>query len=223
MDPLRCAEGIILRVIPFRDHDMIVTLFTREEGVLKLFYSGRGRARVACTPLMAVEVVYRERAGEIFGCQKMTCIHAYHHLRRRLVDLQVATDLLTVLLSSQLLGKSVPQLYALLLFYLEKIPQMADPFLLSASFRLKLLKHEGLIASPFACRVCGQELQERGALLGAEWRCLSHQTSGSILVDDLLWFYRLMDCQSYREIAQEQFPPELRGVVRDFFESCWRD
>lgn len=221
------TEGIILRVIPFRDYDQIVSLFTPEAGLIKVLCKGsrntkRKRGKGACMPLTQVEVSYREKKGEIFGCDELICIEMFPFLRKDLCFLEVACDLLQVILDSQFMGKSAPQLYSLLCYYLKKIPQTANPWLLAASFRLKLLKHDGLVGFPFHCSECGKCLDHEAFVRGSEGWCKTHHLGRSQSWDstELKTLYCLADSQSFKEICLLDIQPRLQNKIAAFFKSC---
>ena len=223
---LLSTEGIVLRSISFKDHDQILSIFTIDAGLIKVFYNGgRGRRRGGeggVTPLNKVEVVYRERSGEIFSCHEITVIETYSSLRKELQLLEVACDLLQAILTSQMAGKAAPQLYLLLCFYLKKIPLAPNPWILSASFRMKLLAHDGLISVPFICSVCQNHLHDFAFITADEQRCLNHQLPGDIewLFEELQFLYRIVASQSCQEILQSQMSPALGSKICAFFDSC---
>ena len=220
------SEGIILRVIPFRDYDNILSLLTPDAGLIKLIYHGsRSKSRGMqglCIPLTKVEAVYREKASEIFVCEEMRLIESFSNLRQELHHLEVACDLLHVVASSQLVGKSAPALYALLSFFLQKIPLTLFPLALAVSFRLKLLKHDGILAFPFICPACGQELLSEAYPYADEVWCESHRHVGSKTWGqmELKQLYRLAEAQSFQGIQSEKVSPELYQQVSSFFDSC---
>lgn len=220
------TEGIILRVIPFRDYDQILSIFTADAGLIKVFYKGgRGKRRSGeglYIPLVKVEVIYREKRGEIFSCHEITLLDSFSFLRKKLADLEVACDLLQALMASQLVGKAATQLYALLCFYLEKIPSTLNPWILAMSFRLKLLKYDGLVTFPFLCCECRQPLQVLAFTREIESWCSHHQPIGSLIWEpaELQLLYRLGACQNYREIYLSEISPSLQNKMITFFDSC---
>ncbi len=145
------AEGVILQSLNFQDYDQILTVFTREEGLIKLIVkrarhakSGRGGFTA---PFTQAEFIYKEGRGEIFTCSEVSVIHQHLGLRRSLSVLEAACDIIKALLLVQPIQAAAPQLYDLLILYLTHIPRLRDPYALAASFRLKLLKHEGLLGN----------------------------------------------------------------------------
>ena len=75
-------------------------------------------------------------------------------LRNKLSSLQAAGQLAQAILHSQLPGKPTPQLYLLFRAYFKQIHAFEDPANLIVSFKLKLLKHEGLMALSPTCSLC---------------------------------------------------------------------
>ncbi len=143
------VEGLIIREIPFQDYDRILSLFTPTEGLIKLFVKGSGRVKEGnshrTAPLNIVEVVYTQGRTELYPCREITVINNQLQLRKNLSVLESACDMLQTILSTQLPGKSAPELYQLLLIYLRKLPEVGNPNILSTSFRLKTLRYEGLL------------------------------------------------------------------------------
>lgn len=224
------TEGIILRVIPFGDYDQILSIFTQDAGLIKVLFKGSRSPRKGvqgiCIPLTGVEVVYREKNSEIFACQEMDLVESYYSLRRNLLHLEIACDLLQAVGASQLVGKAAPHLYALLQIYLGKIPCTPDPRMLAVSFRLKVLLHEGLIAFPFVCCACDQIMQGGGGYhIDSEWWCAHHhQVSGGRLwsQEELELLYRLGSSRSYREIALLGVSARLYDGVVSFFDASMK-
>jgi len=220
------TEGIVLRVIPFREYDQIISIFTPEAGVIKVMYKGsrnkRNSGKGVSMPLTKVEVVYREKKGEIFSCFELNCIEMFPSLRTNLSFLETACDLLQVITDSQFMGKGAPQLYALLCYYLKKISQTADPWLLATSFRLKLLKHDGLVGFPLICSECSQLLRDEAFTQNGEGWCTVHQPRGSQKWDleELHVIYRLAESLSYQEICSLEISSALQRKINYFFRGC---
>ncbi len=156
-------EGLILKVMSFGDYDQIVTLFTAHQGIIKLvvkraLQAKKGQA-AATSPLSEIQVVYRLGKSDLATCYEISLLNQNIKLREKLENLEVAADLLQVTLATQVPQKAAPQLYSLLLTYLKKIPLLTDPFLLAASYRLKLLRHEGLWNLQVYCSQCGTQAE----------------------------------------------------------------
>lgn len=148
MTQLHQSEGIILHEIPYGNNDQILTIFTSDQGLLKLFCK-KGRHKkdknMRPSPLTKVDVVYREKQSDLYACEEISIIESFLPLRKELSYLQAGCDLIRAVYASQMAGRPAPLLYQLLNYYLEKISLIPDPKVLVASFKLKVLRHEGLL------------------------------------------------------------------------------
>jgi DNA repair protein RecO (recombination protein O) len=223
------TEGIVLRTFPYRDYDQIVTLFTANAGLIKVMCYGsrsqKSKWRSLCVPLTLLEIVYREKSGEIFECRDMSLIDSHNALKQHYSHLETACDLLCALNMSQMLGKEAPELYALLIYFLKKIPLIHDPLILSLSFRLKLLKHEGLLTCPFICHHCLQPLFQEAYFNGEEWQCAHDQSISSLHLaeQELQTVYQLVSSQKYGNLNSVTLPMTLKVKVEHFFQAYWKN
>jgi DNA repair protein RecO (recombination protein O) len=217
-------EGIILKVIPFGDFDQIFTLFTLEAGLLKFIFKGSQSKRKAvqgiCMPLTRVEVIYQEKKSELFSCRDMALLDRFGKLKIDLMHLQAACEIAKSLLVSQFPGKPSPLLYQLLRLYLEKLSQVHLCSNLTASFRLKILKHEGLVVSSDECCQCHQPLGEIAYFEEGEWRCLNHRSfeNTSWNQQERKLFDRLLNSQKFQEIISEPIDSTLKEKIDLIFE-----
>lgn len=225
--PYQSTEGIVLRATPYRDYDQIVTLFTATAGLLKIICYGsrsqKSKWRSLCQPLTHVELLYREKRGEIFECRDLSLIDSQDALKQEFQYIEAACDLLQALYSTQMLGKEAPQLYALLIFYLKKIPLIEDPWILALSFRLKLLKYEGLLNCPFICQHCQLSLFRAGYFSESDWYCVEDKRGDALFFseEELELIYLLALCQKYADLTLIVLPKELKAKILRFFQDSW--
>lgn len=221
------SEGIVIQVVPFRDYDQIVTLFTPEHGMVKVIVkNGPGRQRKmksSCTPLTGVDISWMEGKGEIGKCEEIATIRHYAALRTTLDLMEAGCDLLRAIQRSQPVGKISPELYLLLLYYLDKLPTISNPDILVASFRLKILRYEGLIGFPFRCHICHQMIHE-AFHQGGTLFCHDHSPplAGRFLPNDIIQMESLTCCSSYALLSQLDVSLPLAKGIAFFFEECLR-
>lgn len=141
------TEGIVIRTTPYRERDHVAVVFTRDHGLVSLFVS---RSPSFCAPLHKVEIIYSEGKGELCRCKEMSLLGSFLGLRSQLTFLDAACDLLKAIQASQLEGKAAPLLYGLLLCYLDRVADFNSLAALGASFRLKILRHDGLLSFPLS-------------------------------------------------------------------------
>lgn len=173
-------------------------------------------------PLTKVEVIYRETNSEISSCQEIKPIDSFPLLRKELSFLKAACELLNIVASSQSAGEAAPELYHLLSFYLNKIPFVANPWTLAASYRLKLLKYEGLSSFPPICSECQDVLYESAYFYGPESWCKTHRPVESILWEqtELESCALLANCGHLSEICFEKISSELQHKINLYFDAC---
>jgi len=220
------TQGIILHLIPFREAHQIVIIFTLDAGLIKVICYGSRSSRSKwfglCRALTQVEVVFREKNGEIFECRDLDLINSYDYLKQDFNQMEAACDMLYSLNRSQLPGRSAPKLYALLIYYLSKISTIHDPWILSLSFRLKLLRHDGLLDYPFICHHCEKPLLGEAYYAQNETYCKLHGCDQSLFISEceLPLVYSLTACQSYLALTQVSLTRELKAKILVLFEDC---
>lgn len=160
------VEGIITRASPFGENDRILSLFTPEYGLIKLYVKGAylsSKNKGSSTnPLNIVEAVCTQGRSELYSCYQIEAINQQISLRQNIDVLEAACDMLNTINTTQLPGKAALKLYQLLLIYLKALPNITQPLILSTSFRLKTLRSEGLLNDSrlFSMTVEEQELIE---------------------------------------------------------------
>lgn len=222
---METTEAVILRVIPYGDHDRIMIAFSREKGLIKLFAKGATRPKSPyhgiCSPLHRAEFVYQWRQSEIHGLKEGRLRDAYTGLRNDLACLAAACAMVQALSSSQMLWKPAPRLYDLLTFYLERLPQIPDPRVLSDSFYLKLLMHEGLLQPTQHCHQCGTPLQGDAAALDGIWSCEQHRSPGAghllFSSEDLSYIQVIQNSRSFSTLCDCRSVDYLSLKLSAFF------
>ncbi len=132
--------GLLLQQFPYLGKKKILKIFTPDLGMISLFAQNTPLA-----PFAVAEWVYRKSGKEIHSLQDATLIDPFLHLRQDYSTLSAAGSIAQDLLRTQMPNKKAPELFDLALFYFKKLP--LSPELIAASFRLKLLLHEGLLSS----------------------------------------------------------------------------
>lgn len=142
------TEGVILRAVKYGEKDQILTVFTPESGLVKLFSRSQGtRSFSRTSPLTRVEIVYSMGKGTLYPLQQATLLESYPALRQDYRTLQAGCGLLEAVRLSQFVGKSAAPLYLLLTLYLNRLQELPHPEVALMSFYLKILKYEGLLSS----------------------------------------------------------------------------
>ncbi len=137
MELLIKTTGLLLQSIPYLGQKKILKVLTPEQGLLSFFAK-----KSALTPFCLAEWVYFKSHKEVHSLRDTTLLDSLLELRQDYSTLTAAGAIVQDLLRTQLPNKKAP--FALVCAYLKKLP--LNPPLLAASFRLKLLHHEGLLS-----------------------------------------------------------------------------
>lgn len=219
------TEGIILQTRPFQDFDAILTVFSIDQGVIKFIAKGAHRparrAGMVTTPLTRAEFVYTKGRGDLLKCSEISVNNHYLPLRQSLGVLEAACAMAQSIEHSQWPQTPSSDLFNLFNSYLDKIHEMEDPHVLSASYRLKLLRHDGLLRLAPTCAVCA-ERPELLYMSAGECVCSAHAFGNGLAFtsDEMAIVCLLTYCRSFLEVGCLVLTPELRQKITQCFEDC---
>lgn len=138
-------HGILLSAIPYLGNARILKVFTAGCGLVSLIAKGKWPG--CTTPFCEAEWVFRRGKEEIHRLKDVTLLESFSELKSDFSVLSAAGTIAGELLRSQFPSKKGDGLYSLVFSYFKKLPSFQRPEILVASFRLKLLLWEGLLAS----------------------------------------------------------------------------
>lgn len=219
------TEGVILQACNFQDYDQILTLFTHDEGIVKLIVKGANRPKqrggAITTPLTRLEIEYSKGRNEIQKCQSLSLLNPHLNLRNHLPALEASCEIIKSIQRTQQPSVPAKNLYVLLNRYLEKIPDFNDPFILSASFMLKILRHDGLFTiapQETRCSVCTTPLNSH-FLFAGEAFCSQHAPNGSLCFssEEIDLMILLAYCRHFDPLTHIPMTPDLYQKIKEFF------
>lgn len=149
MNTITNLTGLVLKKTDYKASSRLVTLFTKEEGVLLFGIRGISRKNMKLLALSSPLTIGHFQIRSIKGTFSFadgTPTHHFDGIRNNLRALQLSCEVLRAILTSQPPHSSAPLIFDLALFCLTRIDRGEDPDKLLALFLIKLLKHEGLIA-----------------------------------------------------------------------------
>lgn len=217
-------HAIVLKAIPFKDRQSILTLLSEEEGITSMIVKGLSKKKpqlMACiNPLSQVEFLYLQTRSNILLCKEASMIDAHLFLREKYSFLQMSIGLIQMVLDTQYPGKSSPSLYHLLSCYLKQIPSFASLLpTLEASFLLKLMKHEGVLLLQPLCSICksSQELY----LFDTDLFCRAHKKDPSTHFSSIEWrvMQALSSVRSFDLLKELTISEALLEKIKIYFRS----
>lgn len=211
-------EGLILKSLIFKESDHILTVFSKEQGLVSLF-SKKKNPHSLNSPLIQAEFVVEQGKGELYPCKEISLINSFLKIREKIESFEAAFQLVRAILDSQFPHKPAPQLYELFIRYLQEIPQTSNPGTLSSSFFLKVLRHEGLFGLSFRCSACQIELQTGCYVHQGESFCSEHSVHPYIPlnVEELEILLFLASCRNLKEISSKQVPQIIHKKTLELF------
>jgi DNA repair protein RecO (recombination protein O) len=197
--PLKESEAIVLRTYPFRESDLLVTLFTRSEGkvrgVARAAKKSRRRFGGALEPLTHVKVTYEDRERQelarLDACEVFDSPLTSEVSYPRAVALGHIAELLDELLPDREANDAV---FRLALSVLKQIK--GDEFRLPITyFDLWMARLMGYLPEISECITCGRVLNGSRAYFHA-------------LADGLM-------CPEHKRLASSELSPESRRLAAE--------
>lgn len=217
------TEGLILRSIPFKDYDQILTLYTPDHGLLSMIVkaarSQRRGLSSAVSPLNKIECVWKKGRGELHACRELTVLNHHLFLRESSDALRTACEMAHAIRTSQPPEKGASELYQLLIKVIERIEGSKSPLSLLTTFRLKILQHDGLLHWNSTCSGCRKSL-EAPCFYKGEPFCSEHCPSGGMRFDrnEFDRLGQLIHSRSFQEIEAIPVSETLSNNVKSLFE-----
>jgi DNA repair protein RecO (recombination protein O) len=156
------TKGLIIKEMPYRDQDKILTIFTEKEGKVQCIARGVRRPKsslLASTQVFAYsDLVYYP--GKTFGnIQQAHLIESFYALRNDLNKMALGSYLLDLISNSFEVYQESPEILKLLLhclFYLSENKAKND-LVIVAAFQMKLVSFLGYRPGLTACMGCRKE------------------------------------------------------------------
>lgn len=203
------CEGVLLQAIPYLGQKKILKVFTPELGLISLMAKSSGAMSALTHPFCTAEWVFFKGKKELHTLKDGSLLDPLPELKATYERLSAAGLMAQDLLRSQLPGKGAEPLYRLFLAYLKKLPLFEDPQTAVASFRLKLLAHEGLLSLKQTCATCDAP---SCSLHQGESYCARHKPFGGALftkeewekVAQLTFERKFSEMEKMREVPKEK-------------------
>lgn len=215
-------EGIIFHSLNFGDYDKIITIFTIESGLIKLFVRGANRARTSLhsltSPLTKAEFVFSSRKGELHRFHEGKAIDFYQSLRRNLELMNIACSMTRAVHASQMLGKPAPKLYKLFSLYFDRLSIARAPENLLSSFYLKILRHEGIFSLRNKCSFCQTSSNTIFFFYGESF-CQKHSDKQAIKLNEqeIASIQKLAFSRNFSEMESIEINKELEEKIHTLF------
>jgi len=215
------TEGIVLQSIPFQSQHRILKVFTQKKGLLSFFVKNispnNSQLIALTTPFSYGEWVFQKSTQDLHKIKDTTLLNSFLLLRNSLDSLNAGGSILRAVLKTQMPNKPAPALFALLLTYLQKIPDFPNPDVLATSFYLKLLLLEGLLHFTHECSHCKKPAC---SLAHGESVCKNHTLDPSRIFSEKDWevLHELTYARQFSKLKSLDVSPRLFAEIEKIFQ-----
>lgn len=216
------AEGVVLRHQDYGEADRLLTVFTREQGKLRLLAKGvrRLRSRKAghLEPFTRAQLLL-VRGKEMWLVTQADTLDAYLPLREDLVRTGYAAYAMELVDRFSYDEGANRGIYSLLVDTLERISASEDSFLPVRYFEIRLLDLVGFRPELFRCVKCGKEIVAEDQFFSAKLggalcpRCGIHQGAAQPVSMPALKYFRHLQRSNYVEALRAQITPAVRAEM----------
>lgn len=212
------TEGITLQSIVFKERSKIITVLTKDFGIVPLVVNGissKTPSLIAITSLFCrSELVYKKTNSELGSFLEGSVINDHYFLRKELSFLKAAAAMTQATLKSQFPEKKAFGIYNLLKKYLSNIA--INPTAITSSFLLKLLAYEDLLTVTENCSLCSAIAS---SMHKGESLCKEHAGIFAFNFTDeefkLIWI--LTHAKKFSMLQNLDVPIELQEKVKEIF------
>ncbi len=150
-------EGITLLSKPYSERERIITVFSKEYGLISLIAKfltiKKPSYLTLTTPFCSGEFIYQKTKSDLHIFKDGSVLDEFHAIKNDFDRLQVACKLAKAVLSSQITGKKT-NIFILLKSYLKQLTHISNPYSLLLSFYLKILVHDNFLSFNAKCNQC---------------------------------------------------------------------
>jgi DNA repair protein RecO (recombination protein O) len=216
------VEAILLKSLPFKEYDKILTLYTKTLGLIKLYVKLSKRTSLSTLPLVTpftrVDFQISKGRSDFFRFHDGTLLDQRIALRQKLEFLQLAVQLIELICKTQWPEQPSPDLYQLLNASLAAIPTLEQPKKILYLFYLKILKHEGVLSRSKYCPLCHKELHETFRFKGDAY-CEKDAPIPSIYFSEKeeLMIQNMLDLRNWDQLSSLPLKDPLGTKIKELF------
>lgn len=230
---LKRCEGIVLRSLNLGESSKILTLYTREEGVVKVVAKGARKAtsRIGgnVEPLYTIEAVYYAKEHrELHILSQASIVEAPRYILQDADRVMLGMACCEMIARLETAGASNPGVYGLLRATIKALnePEL-EPRYLFFAFQLRLLELLGISPGIDRCYRCGSEAAEGAGYVFSEARlycaqCLQNALTYKAMDAGVLNALRQFGHLPLSRVGALRFPGKVMADLYDFLTSFYR-
>ncbi len=217
---IKQIEGIVVREKAYRETSKIITVLTKEEGILTFIAKGaknlKSDLRSTTTKLTCGYFTVYYKEDGLSTLTSVDIITPFKAIQKDIEKISYASFLLD--LSEQVMKASKnSEIYTLLIECLKKIEEGFDPLVIANILELKYLEHLGVMPMLDACNICGSKesittlSSDSGGLI-----CKNCLTTEKMVNEKTIKLIRMYYYVDISKITKLEISEEAKKEINDF-------
>lgn len=213
------TDGLIIKKGTVGENDRLVTVLTRDLGVIRAFVHGAGKVKgksVSATDALCYSSFTVTKNRDTYTISEITPIEVFFDLRGDIESLSLAQYFCEVVMYLAVEGENAEEPLRLLLNCLYLLMKRSRPIAqIKAIFELRMMTLAGFMPNLSACAVCGKESMDRAWFRYTEATvcCDGCGGGGTLISGGVLSAMRhIAGCRFERLFAFEMPPEALKAL-----------
>lgn len=221
------VDAIVLRHGEMGEADRILTVYSREQGKLRVIAKGArklaSRKAGHIEPFSRVQMVLA-RGRDLWILTQVDTLDAFSSLRKSLAGIGLASYVVELLDKFTYDEAATPGLYSLLLDTLRRIDKEEDPYIALRYFEIHLLAALGFQPELKQCVRCDAVIQPEDQYFSTMFggvlcpNCGGTDTSARQVSMDALRYFRHMQRSNYAESTRAKIPANTRRELENILQ-----
>lgn len=158
------VKGIIIKEIPYKDNDKIITILTDELGKISCMAKGAKKSNssiLACSQYLVYSEFVLYKSNNFYYINSAEILSTFYNFKIDFDKLEIAfelTKLINIVISENENTDEVLKLFLNTIYLLDSGKQ--DSSLIKSIFKIKLFSIIGFAPNTFFCNKCGQALNK---------------------------------------------------------------
>jgi len=217
-------EGIIIKETSYSETSKLITLITKEHGVMNLLAKG---AKTLKSPLRSgttilthayFNIIYKE--SKLSTLKEVNIINYYKNIKKDINKISYATYILE-LVEQVIKQTNNEEIYEILISSLKKIEENLDPLVITNILELKCLNYLGVMPILDKCAVCGNKNIITISADQGGYLCKNCRTAETIVDEKTIKLLRMLYYVDIEKIEKIEISKKIIEEINFFLTSYY--
>lgn len=217
------TEGITLQSISYKENSKIITIFTKEKGIISLIIknisSKNPRLLAIASSFCLADFIYYKGKSDIYFFKDANILDSHLFLRKNFTFITTAFSMVKAIIKSQLPYKKT-NIYILFKKFLKKLKTSSSPKTLICGFLLKILFSEGMIHLKKNCNICNKKTN---FICSGESLCQEHKKNFALNFsqNEIEKMIKLIHCKKFSDLDKIKIENPLKEKIENLFQALF--